>query len=60
MQQIKTQAIIDSLKQLESVAIAYSNHPALLRLQEFEMLKELANNSNAQIYFNSENFPPTK
>ncbi|NCO79656.1 MAG: slipin family protein [Cyanobacteria bacterium] len=60
IQQIKTQAIIDSLKQLESVAIAYSNHPALLRLQEFEMLKELANNSNAQIYFNSENFPPTK
>lgn len=51
IQQIKTQAIIDSLKQLESVAGAYSEHPALLRLQELEMLKELANNSNAQIYF---------
>ncbi|BAQ66316.1 SPFH domain-containing protein [Geminocystis sp. NIES-3709] len=60
IQQIKTQAIIDSLKQLESVAIAYSNHPALLRLQELEMLKELANNSNAQIYFNSDNFPTKK
>lgn len=60
IQQIKTQGIIDSLKQLESVAIAYSNHPALLRLQELEMLKELANNSNAQIYFNSDNFPAKK
>ncbi len=54
IQQIKTQAIIDSLKQLESVAIAFSNHPALLKLQELEMLKELAQNSNAQIYFNRE------
>lgn len=60
IQQIKTQAIIDSLKQLESVASAYNNHPALLRLQELEMLKELANNSNAQIYFNSDNFPAKK
>jgi regulator of protease activity HflC (stomatin/prohibitin superfamily) len=57
IQQIKTQAIIESLKQLESVAIAYSNHPALLHLQELEMLKELAQNSNAQIYFNSNHFP---
>lgn len=54
IQQIKTQAIIESLKQLESVAIAFSNHPALLKLQELEMLKELAQNSNAQIYFNRE------
>ncbi len=57
IQQIKTQAIIESLKQLESVAIAFSNHPALLRLQELEMLKELAHSSNAQIYFNSDHFP---
>lgn len=57
IQQIKTQAIIESLKQLESVAIAYSNHPALLRLQELEMLRELAQSSNAQIYFNFDQLP---
>lgn len=57
IQQIKTQAIIESLKELESVAIAYTNHPALLRLQELEMLRELAQSSNAQIYFNFDQLP---
>lgn len=60
IQQIKTQAIIESLKQLQSVAMAHSNHPALLRLQELEILKELAQNSSAQIYFNSNHFPINK
>lgn len=57
IQQIKTAAAIEALQQLEKAASAYSNHPALLRLQELETLRELAQNSNARIYLNFELIP---
>lgn len=52
IQQIKTQAAIEALQQLEQAASAYSNHPALLRLQELETLRELGQSSKAHIYLN--------
>jgi regulator of protease activity HflC (stomatin/prohibitin superfamily) len=57
IQQIKTQAAIEALHQLEQAASAYSNHPALLRLQELDTLRELAQNSNARIYLNFDTIP---
>jgi regulator of protease activity HflC (stomatin/prohibitin superfamily) len=57
IQQIKTQAAIEALQQLEQAASAYSNHPALLRLQELETLRELGKSSNARIYLNFDTIP---
>lgn len=47
---VKTEAELESLKQTAQAAAAYSTHPALLRLQELDALKELAKSSNARIY----------
>ena len=47
---VKTEAELQSLKQTAEAAAAYSNHPAWLRLQELDALKELAKSSNARIY----------
>ena len=47
---VKTEADLEALKQTAEAAAAYSSHPALLRLQELEALKELAKSSNARIY----------
>jgi regulator of protease activity HflC (stomatin/prohibitin superfamily) len=52
MQQIKTEAEIGALQTRERVAQAYANHPALLRLQELETLRELGRSANAHIYIN--------
>jgi regulator of protease activity HflC (stomatin/prohibitin superfamily) len=49
-QRVKTEAEIEALKQRELAAKAYSLHPALLRLQELETLRELARTANARIY----------
>lgn len=49
-QRIKTEADILALKQREAAAAAYSTHPALLRLQELETLRELGRQANARIY----------
>ena len=57
IQQIKTLAAIQALQQLEQAASAYTNHPALLRLQELETLREFAQSSNARIYLNFDTIP---
>jgi regulator of protease activity HflC (stomatin/prohibitin superfamily) len=49
-QRIKTEAEIQALREREQAAQAYSEHPALLRLQELETLRELARTANARIY----------
>lgn len=45
---VKTDAEIKALKERELAAKAYSTHPALLRLQELETLRELARTANAR------------
>ena len=47
---VKTNAEIEALRERERAAKAYSTHPALLRLQELETLRELARTANARIY----------
>jgi regulator of protease activity HflC (stomatin/prohibitin superfamily) len=49
-QRVKTQAEIEALRQREAAAKAYKSHPALLRLQELEAMREMARNANARIY----------
>ena len=50
MQRIKTQTEIQSLKERAQAARAYTEAPALMRLQELETLRELARTANARIY----------
>ncbi|HEV3316871.1 MAG TPA: slipin family protein [Candidatus Angelobacter sp.] len=50
MQKKKTASEIDSLNAREAAAKAYTAHPALLRLQELETLRELARTATAHIY----------
>ncbi len=47
---VKTEAEVNALREREQAAEAYSTHPALLRLQELETLRELARTANARIY----------
>ena len=47
---VKTEAEINALREREQAADAYSAHPALLRLQELETLRELSRTANARIY----------
>ena len=49
-QRVKTEADVATLRQRELAAKAYTTHPALLRLQELETLRELARTANARIY----------
>jgi regulator of protease activity HflC (stomatin/prohibitin superfamily) len=49
-QKVKTEVEIEALRQREAAAEAYKVHPALLRLQELETLRELARVANARIY----------
>lgn len=49
-QRVKTEADVAALRQREAAAKAYTTHPALLRLQELETLRELARIANARIY----------
>lgn len=56
IQRIKTEADIQALREREQTAQAYSNHPALLRLQELETLGELARTANARIYINLDRY----
>ena len=52
LQEIKTKSDIDSLRKREEAAQAYATHPALLRLQELEVLRELARSAGARLYVN--------
>ncbi len=47
---LKTQAEIQALCDRAEAANAYNQHPALMRLQELETLRELSRTANARIY----------
>lgn len=49
-QRVKTEADIAALRAREQAAAAYTDHPALLRLQELETLSTLARTANARLY----------
>jgi regulator of protease activity HflC (stomatin/prohibitin superfamily) len=49
-QRVQTETEIHRLQQRERTAVAYANHPALLRMLELEALRDLAKNGNARIY----------
>ena len=49
-QKTKTASEIEALREREAAAKAYTSHPALLRLQELETLRELARTATARIY----------
>jgi len=49
-QKTRTASEIDALREREAAAKAYASHPALLRLQELETLRELAKTATARIY----------
>lgn len=51
---VKTEAEVAALRQREEAARAYTQHPALLRLQELETLREMGRNGNARIYIGFE------
>lgn len=51
-QRIKTGAELLALRERAEGAQAYADHPALLRLQELETLRQLAGSANARIYIN--------
>jgi regulator of protease activity HflC (stomatin/prohibitin superfamily) len=57
-QRIKTEAETQGLSDREEAARIYSRHPALLRLQELEALRELARTANARIYIGFEKHLP--
>jgi regulator of protease activity HflC (stomatin/prohibitin superfamily) len=49
-QRIKSEAAVAALTQNQTAGAVYATHPALLRLQELETLRELSQNANARIY----------
>jgi regulator of protease activity HflC (stomatin/prohibitin superfamily) len=49
-QRVTTEAEVEALRRREDAAKAYKAHPALLRLQELETLRDLARTANARIY----------
>jgi len=50
IQGLKTEAEVKALRERELAAKAYTTHPALLRLQELETLRELARTATARLY----------
>lgn len=50
IQKVKTEAEVQALRERENAARAYSTHPALLRLQELETMRELARTATARLY----------
>jgi regulator of protease activity HflC (stomatin/prohibitin superfamily) len=50
IQKIQTTAEMESLRQREATAAAYSAHPALLRLEELQTMKDLSKLATARIY----------
>jgi regulator of protease activity HflC (stomatin/prohibitin superfamily) len=47
---IQTQAEVTTLRDRAQAAEAYTNHPALLRLEELATLRQLATSGNARLY----------
>jgi regulator of protease activity HflC (stomatin/prohibitin superfamily) len=52
IQHIETEADLQALRDRERTAEIYGTHPVLLRLQELEVLKALAQVANARLYIN--------
>lgn len=50
IQRVKTEADVQALRERERAARAYTTHPALLRLQELETLREFSRSPNARVY----------
>ncbi len=49
-QRLKTEVEVSALRERETTADAYVRHPALLRVQELEALRDLSRAANARIY----------
>jgi regulator of protease activity HflC (stomatin/prohibitin superfamily) len=47
---VLVQAEMQALEERQKSAAAYSTHPALLRLEELKVLRDLARNANARLY----------
>jgi regulator of protease activity HflC (stomatin/prohibitin superfamily) len=47
---LAVQAEMEALEERRKMASAYSEHPALLRLEELTTLRQLARNANARLY----------
>ena len=54
---LKTAAEIHSLLERQKAAAAYVEHPALLRLEELETLRDMARNGKARLYVQLEKPP---
>jgi regulator of protease activity HflC (stomatin/prohibitin superfamily) len=57
-QKVKTEAEVQALRERELAAKAYSAHPALLRLQELETMRELARTATARLYIGFDKHAP--
>ena len=57
VQQIKTEADIQALKERSQAAQAYSRYPALLRLQELETLRELSRKCKRSYLYHLRQYP---
>jgi regulator of protease activity HflC (stomatin/prohibitin superfamily) len=58
VERIRAAAQVASLESKRESAEAYARHPALLRLEELEALKELARTANARIYIGFDKHMP--
>ncbi|HEY1016835.1 MAG TPA: slipin family protein [Herpetosiphonaceae bacterium] len=56
-QRIRTEAELLALRERAGGAQSYAEHPALLRLQELETLRQLGASANARIYINFDSPP---
>lgn len=59
IERVRTAAQVAALESRETSAKAYTQHPALLRLEELETLRELARTANARIYIGFDKHMPT-
>lgn len=50
MHRLRTQVEVEALAERAKAAVAYEQHPALLRMAELETLRDLAANAQARIY----------
>ena len=58
VQRLQTEAEIRRLQERERTAVAYANHPALLRMLELETMRDLGKNANARIYIGFDKHAP--
>jgi regulator of protease activity HflC (stomatin/prohibitin superfamily) len=57
IERIRTAAQVAALEAKQQSAAAYTSHPALLRLEELEALRELGRSANARIYIDFDKHP---